>query len=84
MRSIWLLRLFQQATAGPAFFVEHVELYAGWLFADVPLDFDEEFALVRFADFAEKGTILNAGEAVVQAGIGDFGADAIMCNIVDE
>jgi len=52
-------RAFDDATPRPAFFVKRIELDTGGMFADTPLDFREQFALMRVTEFSKEGTELD-------------------------
>src|SRR6266487_1315786 len=81
--SLALHCLGQDASGQPALLVEGVELDAGGVLADPARDLQPEFALVRFVQLAEKRAVLDALQTVVQAGIGDLCAYAIMRDVVD-
>jgi len=55
-----LVRVVDDATTQPTFFVEWKELDVGGVFADTTLDLGEEFALMRVAQFSKESTELNA------------------------
>jgi hypothetical protein len=65
-------------------FVQREELDACAVFADATGDFQNQFSLVDFAQFTEKGAVLDAFQPVIQAGISHFRAHRIVGDIVDE
>src|SRR6266516_4602159 len=64
--------LLNCATAQPAFFIQREELDIGLVPANAPLDLQEEFLLMSAAQFTQERAILDALEAIIQTGIGNF------------
>ncbi len=60
------------------------ELDVARFFAQDAARFEKQLFLQVAGDITGKGTVLNAIQAVIQAGIRDFGAGAVVRDVVDE
>jgi hypothetical protein len=70
--------------AGPAFFIQGEEMYTGPTFAQALANSYQQFPLVRLAERASKGTILNAFKTIIEADISNFDACPIVGYVIDE
>ncbi len=79
-----LFFLFKDSAPDPTFFIKWKELNIRFVFADLPFYLQQEFSLMCRTQFSQKGTILYALQAIIEASISYFCTRAIMSDIVDE
>jgi hypothetical protein len=78
------LLLFDRFALCPGSFIQGKELNIRAMLAQSLLDFQQQLALMGTGKFAQESAKLDALQAIIQAGIGDLQARAIVRDIVDQ